>query len=181
MADEYREMFWEKVKLGKCFTESEIFFGNRREILNRGNASLPQRDGRPWGSYRAHMIYAPSGGPTRIGVYFGGAARARPPDNWETLMCSSDLATFSSNILGFPQYIWQVCAYYSMDRWMLHVCKTVCAFFVKSSLLSALGFKRLMGWPLLSASVTTTTQYSSIRPSLPHFLVPLFFPEFPHW
>jgi len=36
-----------KVKLGKFPTESEKFFGNRGKSETGGDASLPQRDGRP--------------------------------------------------------------------------------------------------------------------------------------
>jgi len=42
LAAENREIFWRKVKLGKFSAESEKFLGNRGQIWNRRNASLPQ-------------------------------------------------------------------------------------------------------------------------------------------
>ena len=34
--------------MGKIFIESEIFLGNRGNLKQRGNASVPQGNGRPW-------------------------------------------------------------------------------------------------------------------------------------
>jgi len=34
------EFFWGKGKIGKFSTESEIFFGNREEIWNRGECII---------------------------------------------------------------------------------------------------------------------------------------------
>jgi len=48
-ADEHRKIFGEKVKLRKFSAESEISFGNRGEIWNRGQMHHCLRgDGRPW-------------------------------------------------------------------------------------------------------------------------------------
>jgi len=43
LADESREIFWEKVNLGKFSGESEIFLEIGRKSGTEGNASLPQR------------------------------------------------------------------------------------------------------------------------------------------
>src|SRR6218665_2043713 len=47
LVDENRNLFSEKVKSGKFSTELEKYFGNRGNSETRGNASLPQRGGRP--------------------------------------------------------------------------------------------------------------------------------------
>jgi len=48
LADENREILLEKVKLGNFSTESEMFFGNRGKIWNRGKCIIASEgDGRP--------------------------------------------------------------------------------------------------------------------------------------
>ena len=47
LPDETREIFGEKVQLGKFSTESEKFVANRGKSKTGGNASLPRGDGRP--------------------------------------------------------------------------------------------------------------------------------------
>jgi len=47
LADENRKILFEKAKLGKFPTESEKFSEIGENLKQRGNASLPQGDGRP--------------------------------------------------------------------------------------------------------------------------------------
>ena len=56
LADENRKSFWEKVKSGKFSAESEIFFGNRGNVKQGGNASLPRGGGRPWQAKSATCV-----------------------------------------------------------------------------------------------------------------------------
>jgi len=50
LADENRKIFREKVKLGKFFTESEIFFANSGKFETEEMHHCLRGDGRPWQS-----------------------------------------------------------------------------------------------------------------------------------